>query len=377
MMWKRISCRRARGAALRRPAFTLVELLVVIAIIGVLVALLLPAVQAAREAARRSSCANNLKQLGLALHNYHDTYNAFPARQGGSGNRCDGELEPCDSNWNHMRMRMSGIVPLLPYIEQQPLYDAISMNDSQGTGPFGPPPWFNHYTWRRVAISTIRCPSDNYRRPLGQTQSVNYRFSAGDSIGINAGANPVPGFGESNQSRGMFTLYGYRRMADITDGLSNTVAMSERMVAQPNLWSVRSAVALNVAMTSPADCGVLRGQGDRYLDGTSLGMGDSGARWGDGAMYFAGFNTMLPPNSPACNTGNDGAHWNWGVWSPSSNHPGGVHVLLGDASVRFMSETVDTGNLTVAFPGPGTQFSPYGVWGALGSIRGAETVSLP
>ncbi len=377
MMWKSVSCRRARGTALRRPAFTLVELLVVIAIIGVLVALLLPAVQAAREAARRSSCANNLKQLGLALHNYHDTYNAFPARQGGSGNWCDGELEPCPGGWDHMRMRMSGFVSLLPYIEQQPLYDAIATNDSQGTGPFGPPPWMNHYVWNRVSINTLRCPSDNFRRPLGQTQAVNYRFSAGDSIGINAGENPVPGFGASNQTRGMFTLYGFRRMADVTDGLSNTVAMSERMVAQPNLWSVRSAVALNVAMTSPADCGVLRGQGDRYLEGTNMGMGASGSRWGDGAMFFAGFNTMLPPNSPACNTGNDGAHWNWGVWSASSNHPGGVHVLLGDASVRFMSETVDTGNLAVEFPGPGTQFSPYGVWGALGTIRGRETVSLP
>ncbi len=366
---------RLRTAGPRRPAFTLVELLVVIAIIGVLVALLLPAVQAAREAARRSQCSNNLKQLGLGLHNYHDSYNAFPARQGGSGNRCDGELDPCPSNWNHMRMRMSGFVSLLPYIEQQPLYDAIANNDSQGTGPFGPPPWFAHYPWR-TQISTLRCPSDGFRRQSNQTQAVNYRFSAGDSIGINAGANPVPGFGASNESRGMFTLYGYRRMADVLDGLSNTVAMSERVVTLGNRL-MRGAVALNVSMESPADCAALSGDRGEYLAGISVGMTDSGSRWGDGAMFFAGFNTMLPPNAPACTTSSEGAHWNWGVWTASSSHPGGVNALMGDGSVRFVSEVINTGDLTTPFPGPATRASPYGVWGALGTTQGREATSLP
>lgn len=123
-----------------RPGFTLVELLVVIAIIGILVALLLPAVQAAREAARRMQCSNNLKQLSLALHNYHDTYKTFVYRSGGTCCSSVGGLQ------NSNRARLSGFVPLLPFYEQGPLYDRIVAGDAANP-PHGPHSWSGWVVW--------------------------------------------------------------------------------------------------------------------------------------------------------------------------------------------------------------------------------------
>ena len=344
-----------------RPGFTLVELLVVIAIIGILIALLLPAVQAAREAARRSQCTNNLKQLGLAAHNYHDIWKVFPWRQGGSGNRCTGEFDPCPSNQFHMRMRGSGFFCLLPFIEQQALYNLVANR----TPPFSPPPWYTSNQAWLTEVPTFRCPSDGYRAPAGSLQPTNYRMSAGDSLGRMSGGN---------FSRGMFTLYGNRSMADLIDGSSNTIAFSEALIGDGS-DRIGRAVAVNISMTSPADCLARRGPNNTVLptaDGNQLGR-----RWGDGAMMFTGFNTMLPPNSPSCNPSGGGDHWASTVVSASSNHPGGVNVCFADGSVRFVSNTIDAGNSATPFPTSASVISPYGVWGALGSIAGGETVQAP
>src|SRR5688500_16152212 len=171
----------------REPrAFTLVELLVVIAIIGVLVALLLPAVQAAREAARRTQCGNNLKQLTLALHNYHDTYLYLVFRRGGtSGGTVD------QSNQN----RLSGFIPLLPFLEQKPMYDNIANGDPTITvPPMGKTAWNSwptggvHIGWND-SPDTLLCPSDNgYSTKLGRLNS--YAFSNGDQVeGATGGIN--------------------------------------------------------------------------------------------------------------------------------------------------------------------------------------------
>src|SRR4051794_6862694 len=173
----------------RRTAagFTLVELLVVIAIIGVLVALLLPAVQAAREAARRSQCSNNLKQFGIALHNYHDTFRNFPPRRGGT-NGCDGNVDLARVKCNYDRL--SAFVMLLPFYEQKALYDTIQaggVTDSAGNliAPGGPAPWYNNAKWTpwQVQLQVIICPSDKII-PTPTSQAHNsYAFSMGDTLG--------------------------------------------------------------------------------------------------------------------------------------------------------------------------------------------------
>jgi prepilin-type N-terminal cleavage/methylation domain-containing protein len=180
-----------------RTGFTLVELLVVIAIIGVLVALLLPAVQQAREAARRMQCTNNLKQLGLALHNYHDTYGMMVYRKGGTGD-CEG------ANCNHYRR--SGFVSLLPFMEQGALWDQIQSGWTTGP-PEGPEGWNAGWEGWREAPKMLACPSDN-GVPTQPGPYHSYGFSLGDQIGNNRDDQDV---------RGLFSAIRGARFSDIVD----------------------------------------------------------------------------------------------------------------------------------------------------------------
>ena len=228
----------------RRVAFTLVELLVVIAIIGVLVALLLPAVQAAREAARRTQCNNNLKQLTIALHNYHDTYLYFVFRRGGTGGGT-----ALQSNQN----RLSGFIPLLPFMEQKPMYDQIAAGDPtttpDPTPPMGQTAWNQwpttgrHIGWND-SPDMLLCPSDNgYSTKVGRLNS--YAFSNGDQV---QGATS----GISGHMRGPFGLSAnVYNMSHITDGTSNTAAFSERV--QPSENSGQSLPTANAGNTAGAN----------------------------------------------------------------------------------------------------------------------------
>ncbi len=195
----------------RSRGFTLVELLVVIAIIGVMVGLLLPAVQAAREAARRMQCGNNLKQLALAHHNYESTYKMLPARKGGT--------EGNSSLTGNRNRLCTGFVGILPYIEQQPMYDQIQAGDpAAGIAPGGRTAWEGWIVWDN-SPAAIRCPSDPNNIPGGRRNS--YAFSVGDQ---------AEGIRDGQVNRGVFA---YRRnvsFRDITDGLSNTALMSERLI---------------------------------------------------------------------------------------------------------------------------------------------------
>lgn len=340
----------------RRQGFTLVELLVVIAIIGILVGLLLPAVQAAREAARRMSCSNNLKQLGLAMHNYHDTYNSLPYGQ--------------RSDWGNISgRRYSGFVGMLPFMEQQPLYNQIA-----GDG-FMPVPWDGGYLPWKAEIPTFLCPSDRDLEPRGgwDTERTNYMFSRGDTTWDH---NDWAGNG-GRGLRGMFT--GASRQfdfADVTDGLSNTLAMSERTLGQNGLNVLDGGTAIRLGSgfrnNNPAECLAQVGPARRYLGEVRHW---TGLRWMDGAPAFTGCTTVLGPNTASC-TQND---WDGedGIYEPMSRHPGGVHGLMGDGAVRFITETIDTGNRSLPppdAPGQPNAMSPYGVWGALGSKGGGETV---
>jgi len=348
----------ARGS----KGFTLIELLVVIAIIAILIALLLPAVQQAREAARRTQCKNNLKQLGLALHNYHDVYGTFIFGKGGTG-----WSGANTGNWG----RLSGLVGLMPYIDGANLYNQIaSPGTYNGTNypAMGPEPWKSGYTPWRNQVSALICPSDSQpRQGAGNSQiaKTNYGFSNGDSI---------VGSQNSQINRGMFAHSATYGIRDATDGSSNTILMAELVKANGTAnFKLGGTAEVPGTDANPSLCIQALDPADSNAFPTGTTMRNwSGDRWCDSNASMTGFNTVLPPNSPRCT--NDGWDGRWGVYSTQSRHTGGVQVLLGDGSVRFISENIDSGDKTAPDPGNNPGKSPYGVWGALGTKGGGETI---
>jgi len=375
---------RASRRYVWRPAFTLVELLVVIAIIGVLVALLLPAVQSAREAARRSQCLNNLKQFGIASHLYHDVYKVFPAREGGTGN---GQNDP--ARWDGNYGRLSAFMALLPFYEQKAMADMIAaggITDTTGKviPPGGPAPWYNNAKWTpwQAQLQIISCPSDKIQPTPTSHAHNSYAFSVGDTIGGNVSINGTTVHLNSATAayRGVFG--GAQRcvgMQFITDGTSNTVAMSERTSGGTGYFGIRAASGEDVknatvsnvssVLTNPGSC-YAQAQGTQYL-GAQI-KAKFGSIWCDGQAENVAFNTVLPPNAPSCVSDNNGnADSTGGVLSASSYHPGGVNSMFADGSVRFVNQNINCGN--TAAPPVTAGKSPYGVWGALGSISGKES----
>ncbi len=380
----------------RRSAFTLVELLVVIAIIGVLVGLLLPAVQAAREAARRMSCSNNFKQLGLALHNYHSTYKQLPQQGGGSG-------LPGDSPANSNKSRLSAMVGLTPFFEQQAVWQQIS-NPFRGAGghqwpAMGPAPYNVNYQPWRTQINMILCPSDV--APNGQvaTGQLNYGFSFGDSFwNCNNTRNNAGNPKNIGQHRGFFKDRFVRRFRDCLDGLSNSVAMAEIQRSSGTRELAGDVLVRNgsgTAMRNKPRTNVLDFARDPlrplfYKPSVKLAVDTSsaknrfrGSNWAQGEPMMTGVGETFPPNSANCVRGGGDANGPGGIFTAGSRHQGGCHVLMGDGSVKFITDSIDTGNtnqgpIGTTAPGapPAGSASNYGIWGAAGSISGRETTSL-
>ncbi len=365
----------------QRRGFTLVELLVVIAIIGILIALLLPAVQAAREAARRSQCSNHLRQLGIALHNYHDTMKAFPPIRTGTSNT---------TGWGIFSYQ----VALLPFIEQKALYDGVVGSNWCGNSYGGLTAvqyrWDNSAYWGNKLVSYFGCPSDANANKASWREShqpASYMGSLGDCV-VNTSE------GEEN-TRGFFPGgMGYsgvkcNTFASITDGTSNTVAIAETCVGSMASDTRKKGGIAADTTKIPSVCQAHgMGTDSNTLVG-SVTYYTRGWTFADGRSRVMAVQTILPPNSVSCSQDSTAGHpgHGYGFTTASSYHSGGINVCLADASVRFVSDSVNCGNLdwdvssgTDAYPSNGnepTGQSPFGVWGAMGTVRGNETVTMP
>jgi len=307
-----------------KQGFTLVELLVVIAIIGVLIALLLPAVQQAREAARRMQCSNNLKQLGLALHNYHDTFGSFPSGYIDISNRS--EVSDNKGHWSWAALT-------LPFLEMGNVHDVLNV------GPASPSNVLDtQQAVMQARYDAFRCPSDTGPDFSNSTDcpgcciensgGTNLGTSLSNYLGVNNSAlmrrMPTSDFSIGTAgATGMFYRNSDTRMRDVTDGTSNTIMLGERCyrIGQTDYLAGELFVARDYEGGGPAD----RDYG---------GMADQGT-----ARVL--LTTIFSPN----NIHIDGAafprHEETGL---SSQHPGGALVCMADGSVRFLSETVASDN---------------------------------
>ncbi len=323
----------------KRAGFTLIELLVVIAIIGVLIALLLPAVQAAREAARRAQCTNNLKQIGLAVHNYLDVHNRFPIGRG---------TRPPRPYNDTSRYNYSGFSMILPQLEQTPLYSAINFSLTINLQA-------GNTTAQVTVLSNYLCPSESQKTPA-ESAGVSYRF--------NEGANILYGYAETDPAgnnklmtppNGPFFPERSVRLSEVTDGTSNTALASERLmgdfnqgIATPRRDVYNSPVYPNTLDEASQAC-----ESMSNLDISSSGESGSGAPWLDGFLHTSIYKHVSTPNKKSCYHRPDRL-----VMTASSNHPGGVNVAFCDGSVKFIKDSIS--------PAP---------WRAIGSMNGAEILS--
>jgi type II secretory pathway pseudopilin PulG len=346
-------------------------LLVVIAIIGVLIGLLLPAVQSAREAARRMQCQNKLKQLTLAVHNYADSSDALPAGLGGPYGRLN----------NVNAGRWSGFIALLPYMEQNTLYDRFMSENvyftswSAHTIPTGEGGKDNP---QATQLGDLICPSNAaIGKPDDHTGYTCYRFNYGDNPG---------NWSVDSNVRGPFGYRAYYQIGAVHDGMSNTLCFSEKAVddyganskkvkVQVATYAVAATGGFNGGYLSDRTICIGSASGGEYQFGVG-GMTDGFAykyswQWCGGHWYHIGFTTTLPPNSPSCY--NRASNYN-AMFAATSFHSGGVNVTLMDGSGRFVSETIDSGT-GIKFPTPSAASgqSPFGVWGAYGSRDGGES----
>ena len=311
--------------------FTLIELLVVIAIIAILIALLLPAVQQAREAARRTQCRNNFKQVGLALHNYHDNYNVFPPALISCG-RCNPASYATECPSSRLVLNTTGFVLILPYLDQAPLYNIYNFSvQSSSSSPYSRPlplpggaagDTVNQPVYSK-SITAFTCPSDPAGTPQfnsgpGGTgfyssngaRRSNMLFASGDFYDYDQNWKSTDA-----ARRGVFGNDGAARIADIVDGTSMTILVGE---------SKQLGKASGTASTTEEP--------------------SYGPFWGAGVHTCchgwtgAAYNTINGRYNTASPAGTISMPYAWGM---GSHHIGGAHFLMGDGSVRFLSDSID------------------------------------
>lgn len=339
----------------RVKGFTLIELLVVIAIIAILIALLLPAVQQAREAARRSTCRSQLKQLGVALHNYHEVHGCLPGNEMGCVYDENRTTNNCWEGW-------SGLAMILPFIDQAALYEQADFTQYWDTTTP------NNRAVNRATPNVFQCPSDPWSggKPRGDSGPASYCLSAGPTSTWHL-VRPVGPF--SRQSSVRFT--------DVKDGTSQTIAASEVKIGgnareRDDAWRVTGIGALtstgmyhNRAFSAStanltrinnyfATCQGLKTTGAFHSDSD-----DVGRFWASGRVLWGPwFNTLITPNKgPHCDQ--DTSVTTMDIKTAQSHHTGGVNVLMLDGAVDFVGDSID-----------------QRIWIGAGSIKGSETTNL-
>lgn len=314
-----------------RRGFTLIELLVVIAIVAILIALLLPAIQAAREAARRSQCKNNLKQIGLALHNYHDVHKMNPK----ANFMISTVLGSFPTTNSYQWEGRSWLFMLFPHLDQAAIYRKIP--------PFLPWDAPAYTALRRTKINGLLCPSDRIY-PSADQGNCSYHACTGPNLGwVNSAPSNI----------GMFHVNHSVRLADVKDGTSNTIAVAEGLIGDNNnnVYEVGDyvrSVPLTTAGWTTSTVSPTAAQIEIYGLACAAGVADhrstGGRDWLAGTIAGNIFNTIATPNwkYPSCSDcATCGYSDDTGVYPSRSYHSGGSHHLMGDGAVRFLPNGID------------------------------------